>query len=264
MNETPTTSPKTQREKWRGWIVNGVFMGLCVLLANLGLWQLNRADEKREMLARSAESAAAAAVPISQVTNDIASSAEFYTRVRFTGHWIPEKQLLWDNRIAGGVAGYEVITAFRLTTGEAVLVNRGWVPVGNSRALLPDVSVGVSDSASPLTLEGVVSRPSKGLASGDAVEVSDVWPIRVQYLDYDAFSELFGFPVVPALIQTRAVDEPVTEPWHLLGNWEPTETFGPSRHLGYAFQWFALLATLVFLYVWYKLRWFRAAPLTED
>jgi len=36
-------------------------------------------------------------------------------------------------------------------------------------------------------------------------------------------------------------------------NWRPSD-FGPERHIGYAFQWFALAVTLVILYLAWSFR----------
>ena len=251
----PTDTPK--RSRLRSFVVHGAFIVVSALFLSLGIWQLNRAEEKRILLALEATAANAPAVPIDTVVEGIEEAAVRYARVTITGVWMPEKQLLWDNRVSSGKAGYEVITPLLTSTGAAVLVNRGWVPVGLSREQLPDVTAGVDDGAS-VSIQGVLSRPSKGLVSGPAVEPSTTWPKRAQYIDYAAFDEVVGREFVPALVQGRLLGESVTEAWHLVGNWEPTEEFGPSRHLGYAVQWFALFATLVFLYLWYEVRLFRA------
>ncbi len=257
MNADDASQDSSPRPLWRSVVVHTAFVLISALLLSLGLWQLNRAEEKRALLASEAFAAAAPAVGLDSVLADVGLAAKRYTRVTITGVWMPQNQLLWDNRIADGQAGYEVITPFKTESGTVVLVNRGWVPVGPSRALLPEVSLPGAEAS--FTLQGVVTRPSKGLASGPAVETSGVWPKRVQFMDYAAFASALQLDLVPALIQARLKDEPVRESWQLLGNWEPTESFGPSRHLGYAVQWFALLLTLIFLYVWYELRWFRAA-----
>lgn len=262
MNEASAKTETPRRSRSRTFIVHGAFVVISVLFFLLGNWQLNRAEEKRTMLALEAEAAVAPAVGIDAVLSNIDLAAARYARVKITGVWMPEKQLLWDNRVLEGQAGYEVITPLLTDSGVTVLVNRGWVAVGRSREQLPDVSLGL-DAKSVVSFEGVVSQPSKGLASGGAVEPSSIWPKRVQYLDYAAFDSVFGAEFVPALLQGRLLGEPLTEAWHLVGNWEPTEEFGPSRHLGYAVQWFALLATLVFLYLWYEVRLFRAAK-TDD
>ncbi len=233
-------------------------MLISAALLSLGIWQLNRAEEKRTLLSLEAASSAAQPVPMKEILNDVGGAASIYARVSLSGVWLPEKQLLWDNRIAAGKAGYEVITPFQSDDGSIVLLNRGWVPVGASRSILPEVGDGVAD-AQVWQLQGVVTRPSKGLASGPAVEASEQWPKRLQYLDYEAIADELKLDIVPALIQTRLLGAKIEAPWHYLANWEPTESFGPSRHLGYAVQWFALLITLIFLYLWYEIRLFRGA-----
>lgn len=257
MNEASTTRQPVHRSFLRTALVHATFVLTSAALLSLGLWQLNRAEEKRTMLSLAAASADAPPVELSTLLNDIENAATAYTRVRLSGVWLPEKQLLWDNRIAAGKAGYEVITPFQTHEGLIVLVNRGWVPVGPSRTRLPEITDGVLDGQT-WEFEGVLTQPSKGLASGPAIEPSQSWPKRAQYLDYAAFNQAMKLDIVPALIQGRLMEAPVHLPWHFLGNWEPTESFGPSRHLGYAVQWFALLATLIFLYLWYEIRLFRS------
>ena len=262
MNKQRTAQVEPARSRTQSVIVHASFVLVSALLLWLGFWQLNRADEKREMLAQAATSANAPVLTLAAALS-AEGAASRYARVSITGVWMPEKQLLWDNRIADGQAGYEVITPFLTQAGERVLVNRGWVPVGLSREILPKVDAGL-DEASVVTLEAVVTQPSKGLASGPAVEAASGWPKRLQYLEYDVIGTAIGAQLAPVLLQGRLKGEPIVESWQLLGNWEPTEEFGPSRHLGYAVQWFALLATLVFLYIWYELRWFRSNRVTSE
>ena len=262
MNEFSATTENPTRSRFRTCLLHTAFIAVAALFFSLGVWQLNRADEKRTILALEAQAADAPAVAIDTVLDNIDSAAANYTRVNVSGVWIPEKQLLWDNRVFSGKAGYEIITPLTTSSGATVLVNRGWVALGASREQLPNVTEGLGAETS-VSFEGVVSQPSKGLASGPAVEPSATWPKRAQYLDYAAFDTVFGVELVPALIQARLAGTPETEAWHKAGNWEPTEEFGPSRHLGYAVQWFALLATLIFLYLWYEVRLFRT-PKTDD
>ena len=51
-------------------------------------------------------------------------------------------QVLLDNMpSATGVAGYRVLTPWRLEAGQWLLVDRGWIAMGATREQLPDVRV---------------------------------------------------------------------------------------------------------------------------
>ena len=78
-------------------------------------------------------------------------------------------QLLLDNRVHDGQAGYEILTAFRVAGVERrLIVNRGWIKADPDRRVLPDVAV----AASPRALRGRIDalrRPGIAL-SGPAQE----------------------------------------------------------------------------------------------
>jgi len=54
--------------------------------------------------------------------------------------------------------------------------------------------------------------------------------------------------VIPGVLLLDAA-----EPDGYLRDWRASD-FGPERHLGYAFQWFALAVTLVILYLAWSFR----------
>ena len=105
---------------------------LVVLFARLGLWQLDRAEEKRSMLAaKELASTAAALTALGERTfiQDIE-----YRNVELSGSYDYSRQFLLDNRIYKQQAGYEVITPFYpLDTDGFILVNRGWVGHNGNR-----------------------------------------------------------------------------------------------------------------------------------
>ena len=112
-------------------------IALIVLLVSLGRWQLHRAAEKR-VLFDSFAAADGAAQPIDLRSAKVAR----YSRVQAVGRYDETRQVLIDNMVEGGRAGYYVITPFALEGGGWVLVNRGWVPVGRTRADRPAIAVG--------------------------------------------------------------------------------------------------------------------------
>ena len=220
----------------------------------LGNWQLDRAALK-ESLQQAAEAASnAQAIPLSSV-DDMKTASDSYRRVSLTGRFDGERQFLWDNRTYKGRAGFEVIVPLQVADGSWVLVNRGWVAPGASRSVLPEVALPVSVSGQDVSIEGFLSRPSKGFASGDAVPVEGSWPRMLQFFDYDAIAQALGATVIPTVVQAQSVSAdglditvPTPGPEWLVANWQPAAS-GPAKHYSYAFQWFAMAIALSILFV---------------
>ena len=181
---------------------------LVVVLAMLALgrWQLARADEKIALLGNASRARAAPAVALDRI-DDVAEAAGAYRRVRVEGRWEGDHQLLWDNRAHAGRAGYEVITPLRLGDGRLALVNRGWLAPGPTREMLPDVALPATASGDAVAFDGLLSRPSKGFASGAALAASGPWPRVLQYFDYAAIESALGEPIVPAVVQSQVATD---------------------------------------------------------
>ena len=115
-------------------------LALGALFAALGAWQLApRGDEPRDASrssTRGATDAVLAALPSSL------DDAARFRKLEVGGEYVARPQFLLDNMLHDGVAGYHVLTALRVPgRRERVLVNRGWVPAGGDRRVLPDVEV---------------------------------------------------------------------------------------------------------------------------
>ncbi|UXY15951.1 SURF1 family protein [Chitiniphilus purpureus] len=103
-----------------------VGLGALVLLTvALGAWQFSRALGKQAL----AETYARAAAQTPLVWHG-GHAPEHYRKVRLQGKWLLDGQLRLDQRMAQSRVGVEIVTPFRLTDGEVVLVNRGWLPAG--------------------------------------------------------------------------------------------------------------------------------------
>jgi len=220
----------------------------------LGNWQMNRAALKVSLQNSAEQSLYAPATPIDQIS-DFPASAAIYQRVVLSGTFDPSRQFLWDNRTREGRAGFEVVIPMQLDSGQWVLVNRGWIPPEASRELRPDVSLPDSVLPESLVIEGLVSKPSKGFASGDAVETSSDWPRIFQYFDYESMAEVLDVPLLPVVVQSQSLAADgvsVTtytdrDEW-LLANWQPAAS-GPAKHYSYAFQWFAMAFALCIIFL---------------
>ena len=220
----------------------------------LGYWQLERAALKVSLQQAAEAASDAKAIPLSAVDNMTTASGS-YRRVSLTGQFDSKRQFLWDNRTYKGRAGFEVIAPFQIEGGSWVLVNRGWTAPGSSRAELPQVAMPVSVTGQDVSIEGFLSRPSKGFASGDAVPVAGSWPRLLQFFDYDAIALALGAPVISTVVQAQSVSAdglnitvPTPGPAWLIANWQPAAS-GPTKHYSYAFQWFAMAIALSILFV---------------
>ena len=230
------------------WAI-ALYVVILLLMLKLGFWQIGRAALKVTLQESAAAAEVSEAKPLASIS-DLEAAAVNYQRTVFSGRYDTSRQFLWDNRTSNGVAGFEVIAVMRLLTGELALVNRGWTPPGPDRQTLPDVSLPAAAAQSPISVEGYLSRPSKGFASGDAVSAESAWPKILQYLDYEAIGEALGEPILPVLVQPQAlgVDAISTtvltsRPEWLTANWQPAAS-GPAKHYSYAFQWFAMALAL--------------------
>jgi surfeit locus 1 family protein len=205
-----------------------------VLLAGaftaLGSWQVRRAGESRELAARFVATAAAA--PLAEAPAAWSDDVRF-RRLSVRGSYAGERQFLLDNRVHDGVAGYEILTPFKLA-GEPrwLLVNRGWVPADPDRSVLPDVEV--DDELRGL--DGRVERlPRPGLRLGAADAAPAAGPVAVVL--YPTTVELsarlgVALPDYQVLLSERDPDGFVRD-WRAPG-------LAPQRHLAYAGQWFLL------------------------
>lgn len=252
----------------RIWAV-ALYVVILACMLWLGNWQLNRAALKVTMQQAAEASLAAPARALSAI-DDIRASAANYSRVQLVGRFDNEHQFLWDNRTHQGVAGYEVLLPLILEDERRILVNRGWIAAGMSRERFPDVSLPDSQLSETVTIEGWLSRPSRGFASGDALSATESgWPRRLQYLDYEAMGEALSATLVPALVQAQALEVDgrtvrvmsERDQW-LTANWQPAAS-GPAKHYSYAFQWFAMALGLTILFISVNLRRTDTTPIRE-
>lgn len=216
------------------------FLLVFPILLSLGRWQLGRAAEKEEILASHAAARQAPATELADVSTDWASLQ--YHDVLVRGELIADRQFLLDNRVHQLRVGFEVLTPMRLDDGRAVLVNRGWLPLGQSREDLPDVRL--DGERETRKLRGVFAQPSKAFALGAATSgYQGGWPAVIQYYDFVALSRMAGVELIPGVVY---LDE--DQPGLYTHVWKPLPE-GPEKHYSYALQWFCMAAAVLFLYI---------------
>jgi surfeit locus 1 family protein len=218
-------------------------IAMIVLLISLGRWQLRRAEEKR-VLFDSFAAGTEAARPIDLATPPVRR----YQHVEASGHYDQERQVLIDNMVNAERAGYFVITPFALTGGGWVLVNRGWVPLGASRAQRPAIAV----AGDARVVRGRADHmPAPGIRMGTKAALAPPYPVVAGFPSRAEIAQLLREPSWTAATDLVLLDP--GEPDGYVRNWS-APGFPPLRHIGYAVQWFALALTLAVIYVVTNLR----------
>lgn len=220
------------------------YIVLMPLLISLGLWQLGRAEQKRLFLAQQAQGLAAPGVVDVAALTGADMQALRYKKVALTGHYDQNQQFLLDNQIHGGKVGYCVLTPFIIEGQKlAVLVNRGWLPLNQDRSVLPDVQF----KQAPTQILGRINAfPAVGIKLAGAEIPTKTTPSVVQVVDNNVLAKKLGYPLQPFQVE---LDK--DQPEGYLRDWHTATVMLPEQHTAYAVQWFALAATLTFLFFGY-------------
>ena len=210
-----------------------LFPGLMLL----GFWQLDRAQEKQQIIDAQQQQQRLPAVPLESI-----SDAVNFRKVTVSGYFETDRYWLLDNKIHSGQIGYEVVIPLILESDKSsrILVNLGWLPAPRSREHLPSVKL----PSGLVTLDGILSAPSKNAVFDSSSVTHTSWPRRVLQVDRQLAELALGVS-----FRTQALLIDPFDPRALMADWKLINQT-PAKHHGYAVQWFsmalALLITMLF------------------
>lgn len=220
-----------------------LFTALMVpFLIFLGLWQLQRADEKAELAGAFEQQQRKSPAPLASLWNEPTEELA-YRPVKLRGEFLSGVYFLLDNRISNGRFGYEVLHVVQLADGGVALVNRGWVAGDPSRQTLPQLAQLAGEKE---MMGHVYVAPGKPYLLAPQ-KIEGQWPHLVQAVEMDVMQTqveklgrgaLFPYPV---RIDANAAGA-------LQVDWKVINV-SPDKHTGYAVQWFAMAAVLAIFYV---------------
>jgi cytochrome oxidase assembly protein ShyY1 len=208
------------------------------ILCKLGVWQLQRAEEKRVWLKQHEQQNT---VDI----NTIAARSDTDELAAFNGRQLTVKGEIMmpyvffiDNKVFHGKAGYSVLAPVKISGSELILLaDFGWVEAPSSRDFLPTVDF-------PKTVHFTGQLKTKQLASFTLEQqpLSDQWPQRIQS-PHSALQLNLNETLLPLIVYA---------PSQTISGLPQTYTavvMGPEKHQAYALQWFSLaLASLLVFY----------------
>lgn len=228
-------------ELTRSGIIGTVAVFLvAVVCVRLGLWQLDRREQRLERNAAVADRLAEPAVSLSSAPMDTTGLTHRTGRVQ--GEYDNARMLVLAGRSLGGSPGVHVFAPLRLGEG-AILVNRGWLP--SLDAATVDLAAVRVDTA--VAVDGVLlPLPETGTA-----EPGETFRARWFRLDADAVRAQYPYPVSPLYLQATAAPG---EPRRVLPGPSgapvplPPPSVEAGPHLSYALQWFGF--ALIFVIGW--------------
>lgn len=203
----------------------------------LGFWQLERADEKAEILAEQQQR-----IQLPPLTNsELADVDELHLRrFQFNVEFDPERWFLLDNRVRDGRPGYEVLNlAMPAGLDRLMLVNRGWVPAELDRNQLPQVEI----PGGEVEISGYFYAPEGGFFELGEQVWRGSWPERMQNADLDRIAERLGADEELFRLRLRLAADDANA---YVAEWEIVNQL-PQTHIGYAVQWFAMTLALLIM-----------------
>lgn len=213
--------------KWLGYLLlAAIFATACVFL---GRWQMDRRAETLAEINRVVTNYSAAPIPFEDAKGQFSrlDSALEWTQVELRGTYLVDGQRVVRNRPLNGQPGYEVVVPFRLTTGETVVIDRGWLPIGNRNPGSPD-----SVPAPPpgeVTAVVRLKHPEPELKRGAPDG-------QLASIDLPAYSAQLGYPLLTGAYGQLASETPPAAEMPMAFPKPSTEE---GTHLSYSLQWFA-------------------------
>ncbi len=210
------------------------------LMINLGMWQSNKADQKQAKQDLFNQREKDEFISIGSAPLDIQSLR--FRRVVARGRYEAEYQILLDNQVNKGQAGYHVITPLRIAgSSMRILVNRGWVPVGADRNILPNVDTTDTEVEVTGYLQDLSGRYIE-LSHTDE-DLHGAWQKVWQNLDIGRYKKKVSFEIQPAIILL----DPANSSGGYVREW-PKPDFRIDVNRGYAIQWYLMSIALVIIY----------------
>ena len=225
-------------------------LGLALLLW-LGSWQAIRYLEKTA--SESQRDALTDATPHRIETLEALNSGELdFHPVTLRGEFAQAPNFLMKHRVFRGKPGYWLVSPLILESGEAVLVNRGWIPYERGEALAAAI-VKRTEGTQELSglvhhLDYVVSDDATraSLESGGVGDPMILW----DSYDTEGMHQAIEFPTPTRAVVITLAPEHSGQPHPVASYAHITEPYlTAEKHFGYALTWYSLAVALIAIYV---------------
>jgi cytochrome oxidase assembly protein ShyY1 len=213
--------------KWLGYLLlAAIFATACVFL---GRWQMDRRAETLAEINRVTSNYSATPIPFAEAETQFSrlDADKEWTQVELKGRYDVGGERVVRNRPLNGQPGYEVVVPFKLNTGQTVIVDRGWLPIGNNTPGHPD-----SVPEPPAGEVTVVVR----LKPGEPELQRGAPDGQLASIDLPAYAGQLGYPVLTGAYGQIASETPAAA---TMPSPFPKPSVEEGTHLSYSLQWFA-------------------------
>jgi len=219
-----------------------ISLPIFIFTLGLGVWQMERREWKRDILARIAVNQAAAPMPLDELVKGDPLRRE-YGRVTLSGSFLHDKEFHLAARSLKNDVGVQVVTPVRTNDGKIVLFDRGWVPSTRKEP----AKRAEGQVAGKIELTGIVRRSQvQRQFAPDNVPDKNVW----FHVDVPLMRKMAGGAPDPVLdtffLEADAKPNPGGVP---IGG--QTRLDIPNDHLQYALTWFGIALAMAGVYLAY-------------
>jgi len=228
----------------RRWILTTILVlagsALCI---RLGIWQLDRLEQRRAFNAHVEAQWAAPSLDLNGAADQDLTVME-YRAVQAEGSYNFENQIALRNQYWKDQFGFHLLTPLVLSDGTALLVDRGWIPgdLGEDPANWERYNQPVEGNIS-----GIIRIGHEEPDVGGVPDQENPNLLFWNNVNLERISEQMPYDLLPVYVQLDVDDSSTKPPIPYQPDIEITE--GP--HAGYAGQWFIFASILFFGYPFY-------------
>lgn len=234
-----TTIKRLFSRQW--WWVTLIVIAGVVFLAWLGVWQLDRLQQRRDFNAMVHDRWTQEPYDITATAAPADLGELEYRRVQATGTFDYDHQIALKNQSRDGQPGVGLVTPLLLDDGRAVLVDRGWIPQADAD---PEFWRKYDEPGD----EPVISliQESQLMPFGKPVPVPDAPEQAWFYVNIDAIQPQMPYELLPFFLLQLPEEG---RPYDALPYREEPIQLTEGNHLSYAIQWFTFALILGFGYI---------------
>ena len=234
----------------RWWLATLLILIASAACIRLGFWQLDRLKQERSF---TDQVHALQVMPPLNLPAQVDLSTMEYRAVTATGTYDFQNQIATRDQYNGVQPGYDLLTPLQFSDGEAVLVDRGWIPAdGNSTP----ADWRKYDQPGQAAISGIIrlgqTQPTLGSDTDPMLTPNqtrlDFWV----YVNMDRIRQQTPYPILPVYVELNP-NPSITNPPIPIQQ-ETLDLSSGSNNLNYAIQWFSFSILFIIGYAYYLWR----------